>query len=511
MTKIPTGAETGVFLAVDLGGTNCRICSINLHGDSTYTLHQSKHAVSRDLRVNVSYRPLFAFIADRIRCFLEEHPELGSGDLKETSKIRGEPGQSTKENHLRLGFTFSFACDQWSLAAGKLLHWDKGWDIPDALGRNPCAMLQEAIDEMGLPVLVTVLANDSVGTLMARAYTAPSSTPTLIGAIFGTGTNAAYAEWLPNITRLHGRDEYKHYSPDDMMIINTEWGCFDEDLQVLPSTAYDEMLDVASQQPKEQMLEKQVSGMYLGELLRLVVLQLVKAEAFDMTIDGESPVNHQGRIDSAILSNLATDESQSLETARQHVAASFGARNVTVEDARAIRLIAMAIARRAARLAAASLAAIILHSGRLQQSSLPSKSAETSMPELQQPRAPITTRDRHSKFYLGFTQLVGRLLRSVGLSWVKMDPFALAEPLSSGPHRGICTILEEDVIDIGVEGSLIEFYPKFEGEIREALREMPEIGPEGEKRIRIGLAKNGAALGAALMAQAAMLQNDDCT
>ena len=56
------------------------------------------------------------------------------------------------------------------------------------------------------------------------------------------------------------------------------------------------------------------------------------------------------------------------------------------------------------------------------------------------------------------------------------------------------------MVDIGVDGSLVEFYPNFEEYIREALREIPQIGPLGEKRIRIGIAKDGSGVGAALIA-----------
>ena len=59
---------------------------------------------------------------------------------------------------------------------------------------------------------------------------------------------------------------------------------------------------------------------------------------------------------------------------------------------------------------------------------------------------------------------------------------------------------EDDIIDIGVDGSLVEFYPGFEEYIREALRDIPEIGEQGERRIRIGIAKDGSGVGAALIA-----------
>jgi hexokinase len=56
------------------------------------------------------------------------------------------------------------------------------------------------------------------------------------------------------------------------------------------------------------------------------------------------------------------------------------------------------------------------------------------------------------------------------------------------------------MIDVGVDGSLVEFYPDFEEHIRQALREVAEIGDEGEKKIRIGIAKDGSGVGAALIA-----------
>ena len=58
----------------------------------------------------------------------------------------------------------------------------------------------------------------------------------------------------------------------------------------------------------------------------------------------------------------------------------------------------------------------------------------------------------------------------------------------------------DDVVDVGVDGSLVEYYPGFEDYMREAFREIKQIGPELEKKIRIGLAKDGSGLGAALIA-----------
>lgn len=38
VSHVPTGEEKGTLIALDLGGTNFRVCSIELHGDSTYDI-----------------------------------------------------------------------------------------------------------------------------------------------------------------------------------------------------------------------------------------------------------------------------------------------------------------------------------------------------------------------------------------------------------------------------------------------------------------------------------------
>jgi len=39
----PTGQEKGSYLAVDLGGTNLRVCLVELEGDSKFEVTQTKY------------------------------------------------------------------------------------------------------------------------------------------------------------------------------------------------------------------------------------------------------------------------------------------------------------------------------------------------------------------------------------------------------------------------------------------------------------------------------------
>lgn len=39
----PTGQEKGAYLAVDLGGTNLRVCHVELEGDGKFEVTQTKY------------------------------------------------------------------------------------------------------------------------------------------------------------------------------------------------------------------------------------------------------------------------------------------------------------------------------------------------------------------------------------------------------------------------------------------------------------------------------------
>jgi hexokinase len=278
---------------------------------------------------------------------------------------------------------------------------------------------------------------------MARAYTSPGKTSSLLGAIFGTGTNGAYVEKLSNITK---KIEGAFDESTGEMIVNTEWGSFDNSLKVLKLTKYDKELDAGSVNPGIQMFEKLISGMFLGEILRVVIVEMhkevgllrhenssqsdLKSSTF---VDESSPLHTAWGVDSSVLSIAQADNSVGLRALRQELKTLFSASGASLEDAEAIKTIAAAIAKRAARLAGSAIAGIVLETGRLK----------------------ITDNTQ---------------------------------------------VIEEDIVDIGVDGSLVEFYPGFEDLIREALRAVNEIGPEGEKRIRIGIAKDGSGVGAALIA-----------
>lgn len=425
---------------MDIGGTNCRVCSVELHGNRTFSIKQTKAAIPQHLKIGSASADLFAFIAQEVETFLRKHYSNKYETHRAPDRDSPLVGKgSGKPDHLPLGFTFSFTVQQTAIDRGIMGRWDKGFDIPDAIGKDVCALLQEEIDKLDIPVRVTALANDTVGILMARAYTSPENGFSVLGAVFGTGTNGAYVEKMSNVTRLQ---QWPEQGKD--MIINTEWGSFDETLVVLPSTPYDEQLDKDNIHPGEQMLEKRVSGMYLGEIFRLALVSILEKPSSNLfrgpsktSLSKDSPLHKPYAVETSLMSSIEADESTLLSATRRCLEKAFGIARVSLEDAVVARIIAQAVGRRAARLSGAAIAAIVVKTDRLN------------------------------------------------------------DPTEKGRY-----------LDIGVEGSLVEHYPGFEENIRSALREVPGIGVAGEKRIRIGLAKDGSGVGAALVAMVADKQKD---
>lgn len=295
-----------------------------------------------------SAQELFSWIARAVQSFLYEH---FPGQMNAIAQ--NQPSITTIFD---LGFTFSHAVQQTSINSGKLIRWSKGFDIPGAVGLNMCALLQAAFIEHTIPVRVTALINDTVGTLLAQAYTSNRSTKTVLGAVFGTGTNGAYIEVSSKMTKL------RHSDAQNIMIVNTEWGNFDQKLEYLPSTIFDRTVDQESVNPGFELFEKRISGMYLGEILRLIVLALYNDHCIFSKGDVSMSSNLylRGSLDSSLLSYLEGDLDPNLVRSRSRIKEWIEVPEVSLEEARAIRFIAKAIAQRAARLSSVALGAVIV-------------------------------------------------------------------------------------------------------------------------------------------------------
>lgn len=187
---------------------------------------------------------------------------------------------------------------------------------------------------------------------MALRFTDPA---TEIGVILGTGTNAAYRERVTSIRTLPA----DYAARSERMVINTEWGDFWSD--TLPVLAgVDDAIDVYSVNPGHGRLEKLISGHYMGEIVRLMLLQLARKQGSFSAAHAE--LTRRGALSSASVSAMDDDESNEREPAKAALHA-LGIRAPTPRQLRIVEEIAKLVGLRSARLAAVALCALLRHMG----------------------------------------------------------------------------------------------------------------------------------------------------
>lgn len=138
-----------------------------------------------------------------------------------------------------LGFTFSYPATQESIDHAVLQTWTKGFDIKGIEGNNVAEQLRDEIKAKKLPFELICIINNTVGAMIASAY---NDSKTIVGAIFGTGCNAAYMASLSDTKKLPQDDKRLSASKkgsEQKMAINCEYGALDNARRVLPLTTYD--------------------------------------------------------------------------------------------------------------------------------------------------------------------------------------------------------------------------------------------------------------------------------
>jgi hexokinase len=170
----------------------------------------------------------------------------------------------------------------------------------------------------------------------------------------GTGTNAAYVEDMSRMKKWKG-GEIK----SGKQVINTEWGAFDNEKKVLPLSKWDNQLD-AAYVPGLQVYEKMISGRYLGEIMRYILLDLIGQGAlFNGAVPDELRKEYEG-FQTAYMSRIEADETENLDDIADLFTVQFGVHNTTLEERQTIKTIVHHLANRAARLVAAGIAAIFI-------------------------------------------------------------------------------------------------------------------------------------------------------
>ncbi|CAN6341339.1 unnamed protein product [Urochloa humidicola] len=337
--NLPTGDEHGLFYALDLGGTNFRVLRVQLGGREKRVVKQQYEEVSIPPHLMVgTAMELFDFIAAALAKFVD---------------TEGEDFHLPEGRQRELGFTFSFPVNQTSISSGTLIKWTKGFSVNGMVGEDVVSELSKAMERQGLDMKVTALVNDTVGTLAGGRYL---DNDVVAAVILGTGTNAAYVEHANAIPKWTGL-----LPKSGNMVINTEWGSFKSDK--LPLSEYDKAMDFESLNPGEQIYEKLISGMYLGEIVRRILLKL----AHDASLFGDvvpPKLEQPFVLRTPDMSAMHHDSSHDLKILGAKLKDIVGVADTSLEVRYITRHICDLVAERGARLAAAGIYSILKKVGR---------------------------------------------------------------------------------------------------------------------------------------------------
>uniref|UniRef100_A0A8C0ZHS5 Hexokinase-2 n=1 Tax=Cyanistes caeruleus TaxID=156563 RepID=A0A8C0ZHS5_CYACU len=325
--SLPDGSEKGDFLAVDLGGSQFRAHQVKVFDDGKQSSQlESKFYPTPKEVTQGNGAELFEYVADCLSDFMET--------------------KNLKHKKLPLGFTFSFPCKQTKLEEGVLLAWTKHFRVRGVQDTDVVSSLRKALQKhKDIDVDVLALVNDTVGTMMTCGY---DDQRCEVGLIIGTGTNACYMEEMRHINLVEG-DEGR-------MCINTEWGAFGDDgaLDDL-RTEFDRELDLGSLNPGKQLFEKMISSLYLGELVRLILLKMTKQGLL-----------FNGKVSTALLTK-GKIEMKHVSAMEKHKEGLSNTKEILTElnlfpseeDCVAVQHVCTIVSFRSANLCAAALAAIL--------------------------------------------------------------------------------------------------------------------------------------------------------
>lgn len=235
--QLPTGEPV---LVIDAGGTFFRACVVKFDANAQVTVrHFSKHPMPGSLG-RVTKEEFYRTFAQALLPLLPYSRKLG--------------------------FCFSFACQNLPNHDALVLQLNKEMQAEGVIGTLVGESLREALRAEGdSGQLDVVVLNDTVAGLLAgylRSRDAHYSN--YLGMVLGTGLNVAYAEPIKCIKKLAEPDVQAYCQQfaqaPSRMIINTECGSY----PLKQLSPVDRRIDDKSVNPGNALLEKRISGRYLG-------------------------------------------------------------------------------------------------------------------------------------------------------------------------------------------------------------------------------------------------------
>lgn len=328
---LPTGNEKGKYLAIDVGGSTLRVALVELSGrdKDMKILKVASSVIDEEIKL-LEGTAFFDWMARKIDAMLAE---VGDGYGRDMA------------HPLPVGLSWSFPIDQTANGSGLMIHMGKGFKCSDGLvGQELGGLIVQACRKRKLNVQVDAIVNDGSATLLSRAYVDPK---TRMSLILGTGTNCAVHYPVHGIgLAKFGDRPAAWFDKAKNVIVNSELSMFGGG--ILPMTRWDEVLNRTHLRPDYQPLEYMITGRYLGEIVRLIIVEAVETAGL---FGGELPrsLREPYSFDTSLIAFLEADTSPNLSSSAALLQKHHTFRKApSAEDLEFLRKVTGHVSRRAA-------------------------------------------------------------------------------------------------------------------------------------------------------------------
>ncbi|KAF1947920.1 actin-like ATPase domain-containing protein [Clathrospora elynae] len=341
--KLPTGLEKGTYLALDVGGSTFRIALVELNGrqpgaKNMRIVAMKSYKIDEKVRQR-SGTDFFDWMAEKIEQALAD-PQMQN---------------STNTQSFPMGLAWSFPVEQTSIHSARLLDMGKGFRATEGLlGQDLTELIMAPCRKRNLPVHMDSIINDSSATLLSRAYEDPS---TRFAVILGTGFNISVHLPVSSLaaTKYKGYPQ-KWLDEATHVLVNTECSMFGKD--AFPTTRWDDQLNDAHVRPDFQPFEHMISGRYIGEIVRLMMVEAVQTAGL---FSGEIPdqLAEPYTLDTGTIAAMEMDDSKHLTNATALFQAKHPlSKPPTYNDIHFIRQVSQLVSHRAAAFLATGIHAL---------------------------------------------------------------------------------------------------------------------------------------------------------
>ncbi|RAL14972.1 hexokinase family protein [Aspergillus homomorphus CBS 101889] len=527
VTRLPTGLETGRYLAIDVGGTNLRVAFIELLGEAAEsdTPPGDASARSRDT-LRKAQRQRVKRTLERAWP-IQEHLKMDKaedlfswiGDCIAEVVAENLTSESTRgeiPEELEMGITFSFPIMQESLTEATLMPMGKGFAITSDLDLrkillsgyekhtrrldDECEPSSKRRKLFNLPKLkIAAITNDTVATIASLAYSVKSlpNSRVAMGIIVGTGCNAT----IPmNLNSLHSSKakQVRQKDPEAQeTVVNTEWtisGAAPPLKELSIITHWDVELDQACARPGFQPFEYMTGGRYIGELIRLILCDYFTKQGGLSRKDLPAPLSKEYALTTSFISNKVarsrSDQELASELARCMPPPETSEWNWDASAANAFRKIARTVQRRSAGLIAAAVVGLLACAHEIEL-------------KVDSPDGSPTTENHVALDLSAVSENLSPVLDSEGsgASGSRSNHSPIVPVLSPTPVPADWQSGPEELV-VAYTGGIIQHYPNFKEMCQQYIdRLIMRTGPQKSgKSVFLREASDGGVIGAGVLA-----------